>query len=154
MLPATTERVRQSTSGAANDEIERQTRHHIWQHVNEGEAGITRRLQELDDEWDIERVLEANAASVALIGLTLGAVVDRRFFAVPGIVATFLLQHALQGWCPPVPLFRRLGVRTQSEIERERYALKAIRGDFNGIVPTSSGRDAAPVEQALEAVSL
>jgi hypothetical protein len=122
--------------------------------VNEGEAGITRRLQELDDEWDIERVLEANAASVALIGLTLGAVVDRRFFAVPGIVATFLLQHALQGWCPPVPLFRRLGVRTQSEIERERYALKAIRGDFNGIVPTSSGRDAAPVEQALEAVSL
>ena len=154
MLPATTQRVRRNTPQAANDDIERQTRDQIWQHVNEGETGIARRLRQLDREWDIERVLEANAASVALVGLTLGAAVHRRFFALPAIVATFLLQHALQGWCPPVPLFRRLGVRTQCEIERERYALKAIRGDFNGIVPTTSGRDAAPVEQALAAVSL
>lgn len=29
------------------------------------------------------------------------------------------------------PGFRRLGVRTQREIERERYALKALRGDFD-----------------------
>jgi hypothetical protein len=154
MLPATTERVRRNTPESFNDDIERQTRDQIWQHVHAGEAGIGRRLQELDEEWDIERVLEANAASVALIGLTIGVAVDRRFLALPGLVAAFLLQHALQGWCPPVPLFRRLGVRTQSEIERERYALKAIRGDFSGVVPTTSGRDAAPVEQGLEAVSL
>ena len=68
-------------------------------------------------------------------------------------MSLFLLQHALQGWCPPLPLLRRLGVRTQAEIERERYALKAIRGDFAG-VGTRSGRDASPVEDALEAVSL
>ena len=41
-------------------------------------------------------------------------------------------RHAVKGWCPPVPLFRRLGVRTCGEIERERYALKALRGDFDG----------------------
>jgi hypothetical protein len=32
----------------------------------------------------------------------------------------FLLQHALQGWCPPVPLLRQLGFRTSYEIEEER----------------------------------
>jgi len=63
----------------------------------------------------------------------LGATVDRRFFALPAVVAGFLLQHALQGWCPPLPVFRRLGFRTQAEMERERYALKALRGDFEKV---------------------
>ena len=35
----------------------------------------------------------------------------------------FLFQHVLQGWCPPLPLFCRLGFRTQPEIELERHAL-------------------------------
>lgn len=52
---------------------------------------------------------------------------------MPAVVAGFLLQHALQGWCPPLPVFRRLGFRTQAEIERERYALKALRGDFDKV---------------------
>ena len=45
-------------------------------------------------------------------------------------VGAFLLQHALQGWCPPLPLLRQLGVRTAEEINEERTALKTIRGDF------------------------
>jgi hypothetical protein len=44
-----------------------------------------------------------------------------------------LLQHAVQGWCPPIPILRRLGFRTADEINRERYALKALRGDFDSI---------------------
>ncbi|HEX6006061.1 MAG TPA: hypothetical protein VFZ14_18870 [Burkholderiales bacterium] len=89
----------------------------------------------LDREWDIERTLEANASSLALVGLGLGAFVNRRYFALPAVIAGFLLEHALQGWCPPVPLLRRLGFRTQSEIDEERYALKALRGDFRDIEP-------------------
>jgi hypothetical protein len=85
---------------------------------------IPRRLGELEREWDIERTLEANAASVSLLGLALGAAVNRKFFVLPAIVAGFLLQHALQGWCPPVPILRRRGVRTQTEIESERCALQ------------------------------
>lgn len=42
-------------------------------------------------------------------------------------------MHAVQGCCPPVPLLRRLGLRTREEIERERYALKALMGDFAGL---------------------
>ena len=71
------------------------------------------------------------AATVSLVGLTLGATVNRKLFVLPGIVAGFLLQHAIQGWCPPVPVFRRLGFRTAAEIDYERYALKLLRGDFD-----------------------
>ena len=97
-----------------------------------GAAAIDERLRELDREWDIERMLEANAATACLIGVTLGALQDRRFFLMPAIVAGFLLQHAVQGWCPPMPILRRLGFRTANEIDYERYALKAFRGDFLG----------------------
>ncbi|MBX9677636.1 MAG: hypothetical protein K2X38_02650 [Gemmataceae bacterium] len=79
---------------------------------------------------DVERTLEANAASVSLIGSLLGFTVDRRFFALPGLVAGFLLQHAVQGWCPPLPIFRHLGFRTAREIDDERNALKSMRGDY------------------------
>jgi hypothetical protein len=132
-IPSTVERVPRHTSAEINERIRRQTECRIDHLGRAGSAAIDRRLSELDDEWDIERALEANAASVALIGCGLGAFVDRRFFAVPALVAGFLLQHAIQGWCPPVPVFRRLGFRTQPEIEQERYALKALRGDFRRV---------------------
>lgn len=154
MIATTSGRVPANTDTSVNDEIVRQTRDRIWQYVNAGRDGIERRLDQLEREWDVERVLEANAATISLLGVTLGATVDRRFFALPAVVAAFLLQHALQGWCPPLPILRRLGVRTQTEIERERYALKAIRGDFADLSTPRSGRDAAPVEEALEAVNL
>jgi hypothetical protein len=102
-------------------------------------------LAELDHEWDIERTLEANAATASLIGLTLGATVDKRWFLFPGVVAAFLLQHAVQGWCPPLPVFRRLGFRTQPEIEYERYALRSLRGDFRHL-----SNDATTAKQVLE----
>ena len=82
-------------------------------------------MHELDKEWDIERVLEVKASALALTGLVLGLTVNKRWFAVPGIILAFLLQHGLQGWCPPIPILRRLGVRTRGEIDREKYALKA-----------------------------
>lgn len=133
MIPSTTQRVPEQTAPQVNEEIRRDTERSVRRVAVSGRPAMSRRLAELDEEWDIERTLEANAATVALIGLTLGATVDRRWFALPTAVAGFLLQHAIQGWCPPLPMFRRLGFRTQSEIEQERYALKALRGDFEGI---------------------
>ena len=91
---------------------------------------IDLRLRELDEEWDIERAIEANASTLAFAGVVLGATGDRRWLLLPALVTGFLLQHAVQGWCPPVPILRRLGFRTAHEIEEERTALKALRGDF------------------------
>ena len=130
MLPTTVARVPNQTADHVNQRIREETEHRVTQLKEAGPAAISRRLAELDAEWDIERTLEANAATASLIGLSLGATVDRKWFALPAVVATFLLQHALQGWCPPLPVLRRLGFRTASEIDFERYALKALRGDF------------------------
>jgi hypothetical protein len=91
---------------------------------------IPKRLQELDQEWDIERAIEANASALTLTGVMLAAGHDRRWLILPGLVSAFLLQHAIQGWCPPVPVLRKLGFRTSYEIEEERRALKALKGDF------------------------
>lgn len=96
-------------------------------------------------------MLESNAATLALIGLVLGVTRDRRWLLVPGIVLPFLLQHALQGWCPPIEIIRRLGVRTRREIDRERVALKALRGDFGLITGGSTPQEGAKL--ALSAAS-
>ncbi len=150
MLPSTVERVPRHTPEAYNAAIRRQTEQNVARIAAAGPAAIDRRLAELDREWDVERMLEANAASVSLVGTALGLTVDRRFFALPAVVAGFLLQHALQGWCPPVPLFRHLGFRTASEIDHERYALKALRGDFDRLAFEDDGAGRR-TEQALAA---
>jgi hypothetical protein len=133
LLPATTRRVTDHTDAYVNEMIRLRTEMKIVEALAAGPYGIEKRLAELDREWDIERALEANAASISLAGFALGAFVNRAFFVLPAVVAGFLLQHALQGWCPPVPVMRRLGMRTQTEIEQERYALKLLRGDFKEV---------------------
>ena len=130
MLPASSMRVIEHTAPEVNEEIRRKTENNIASYTEAGDIAISRRLEQLDQEWDIERTLEANAATLSLLGLFLGATVNRKWFILPAVVTGFLLQHALQGWCPPVPVFRRRGVRTRTEIDHEKYALKALRGDF------------------------
>jgi len=130
MLASTVNRVPEHTASRVNQAIAAETLQSVEQIARQGAGAIERRLYELNHEWDIERTLESNAASVALAGVALGAFVDRRWLLLPAAVGGFLLQHALQGWCPPLTWFRRLGFRTQSEIDYERYALKALRGDF------------------------
>jgi hypothetical protein len=88
-------------------------------------------LRELDEEWDIERAIEANAAVIGFLGVVLSETHDRRWLVLPALVTGFLFQHAVQGWCPPVPILRGLGFRTSFEIEEERQALKALRGDYS-----------------------
>jgi len=136
MLSNTVRRVPDHTDRAVNERILEDTARRVL-HYATNPGDIDRRLRQLDGEWDIERLLEANAATFSLLCLLLG------WQRPPMIVAAFLLQHAVQGWCPPVPLFRRLGVRTAREIELERIALKALRGDFDHVNDASSALEAA-----------
>jgi hypothetical protein len=126
------DRVRAAGSQAANERVDRETLQRLRGHAHSGRDEIAHRLRALEHEPDIEQVLQVNAATVGLTGLALGVMHDRRWLALPAVVFGFLALHAIHGWCPPVPLFRRLGVRTRQEIDRERYALKAVRGDFDG----------------------
>ncbi len=132
MIPSTAERVEHSTGEQVNRQIHAEIRESIRWHAAHPQR-IGARLRELDEEWDIERMLEANASALAFTGVVLAGTVDRRWLAVPAIVTAFLFQHAVQGWCPPVPILRRLGFRTAREIDTERSALKAVRGDFDRV---------------------
>lgn len=130
MLPATTRRVAANTAAHVNHRLQREAAARLAHYARHPEE-IDARLRELDREWDTERTLEANAALLAFAGTLLGLRTRKRgWFALPLFVTGFLFQHATQGWCPPLPILRRLGVRTASEIENERYALKVLRGDF------------------------
>lgn len=117
------DRVRRSTSDEINAEIDRKTERNIAQYSALGEAAIKNRVQALDAEWDIERVLEVNASTLALTGVALGALVNKKWLWLSAGVLGFLLQHGIQGWCPPLPVLRRMGIRTRGEIDREKYAL-------------------------------
>lgn len=119
------DRVRRSTSDAVNQQIDRLTDSHIAHYRHASYDEIVQRMRALDREWDIERVLEVNASTLALTGLALGVTGNRKWLFLTGGVLAFLLQHGLHGWCPPLPVLRRLGVRTRDEIGREKYALQA-----------------------------
>lgn len=150
-LPDTVERVTAHTAPSVNRRIREKTVESVTALASQGQDQIARRLNALDREWDIERVLETNASALALTGVILGARVDRRFLFIPAVVTAFLLQHALQGWCPPLPLFRRMGFRTAKEIDEERQALKVVRGDFSDL-NKSKRRGGAAAESILTAV--
>lgn len=124
------DRVRRQTSRRANKRIDSSIADTIRNYSAKSEGAITQRIDALDREWDVERLLQTHAASVALLGLALGTTVHRRWLALSGGILGFLLLHGVQGWCPPLPVLRQLGARTRGEIDRERFALKFIRGDF------------------------
>lgn len=141
MFASTHHRVARNTADRVNQAIERQTEENVARCAAEGPQAIAQRLQELEQEWDIERTLELNFASVVLLGSALGLGVHRRWMLLPAVAAGFMVQHVLQGWCPPVPALRRLGFRTATEIDREKYALKALRGDFEVLNKRASSTD-------------
>ena len=120
------DRVRRSTPEHLNEQIDLQTNRNIQHYSNASQRDIQRRMLELDREWDVERVLEVNASTLALTGLALGLAVNKKWLLLSGAVMGFLLQHGIQGWCPPLPVLRHLGIRTRGEIDREKYALLRV----------------------------
>lgn len=152
MTAIASDRVASQTPASFNEAIQREIDESIRFHAAHPER-IEARLAELDREWDIERALEANASTLAFGGVILGATVDKRWLILPAVVTAFLFQHAMQGWCPPLPVLRKMGFRTVREIDTERYALKALRGDFGPIGPGPANPDSRP-SHALQAARL
>jgi hypothetical protein len=133
MEPKGKDRVRENTSESINQQIDSKMMADLRNYANKNSEEITKRIHHLNKEWDIERWLETNASIIAFVGVLLGFFVNIYWLILPSIILIFLFQHAVQGWCPPVPIFRRLNVRTQKEIDREISVLKFIRGDFENI---------------------
>jgi hypothetical protein len=147
------DRVRAHTPPEINRQIDVGLERRLRFYAVQDKQAITERLEELDREWDIERAIVTNAGAITLASMLFGATRSRLWFLLPVAVGGFLLQHAIQGWCPPVSIFRRRGMRTRIEIEQERYALKLLRGDFDNVArkkgEKGEPRDAGQLVQDL-----
>lgn len=139
MIADTATGISEKTSPKINAKIRQQMEQRLADFQSgDKHALITRRLHELDKEWDVERSLQTNFATLSLVGLGLATLVNKKWFGLALGVPAFMVQHALQGWCPPLPVLRKLGFRSAREINDERFALKALRGDFDDAAQSRS----------------
>lgn len=115
-----------------DERVRQRTVASIAEAMDHGPRAIETRLLELDEEWDAERVLEACAGALSLGGIAL-SYRDRRWLVLPAVISVFLFEQALRGRSLLGRVLCGLGLRTRQEINHERYALKAARGDFDAL---------------------
>lgn len=127
------DQIRVHTPPEINRNIDREIEMRVQYYSAQDEEAITERIDELDREADLERFLEANAATISILGVVMGVAFSRKWLLLPIVTGAFLFNHAIRGWCPPVNAFRRMGVRTRQEIDREKFALQTLRGDFDDL---------------------
>ncbi|MBU8895021.1 hypothetical protein DRW03_02020 [Corallococcus sp. H22C18031201] len=101
-------------------------------------VAMSQYLTKLEREWDLNRAVSVGASALAVLGLMLGRQDGGRWRVLSGVAAGLLLQHGLLGFGPLAAVMRALGVRTRREIDLEKFALKALRGDFERI-PSDGG---------------
>lgn len=144
------DRVKEATPSSINEKIDSDTWRRVVTYSGKSEAEISARIEELDKEWDIERYLGLNMSTLAMSGLAAGALSkNKSWLIMPAVVLAFFFQHSVQGWCPPLPLLRKLNIRTRKEIEQEKYALKLIRGDFDNLENVSA-KEIQKLRQAIK----
>lgn len=125
-LPPTKTKVNENTPEHVNREIQKEIEEKVQFYQNKDSITIAKRLNELEHEWDTERVLETNMATIALVSSLMGLSGKKNWMVLSATVSAFMIQHAIQGWCPPLSVIRRMGVRTAAEIDQERVALQKL----------------------------
>jgi hypothetical protein len=151
-MPATATRVQAQTPAPVNEEIRQSIETSVVRGATGDREWIERRLASLDREWDVERAVEAWFSGLGVVVLALGLSGRRGWLGLSLVMSGFLFNHALRGWCPPVSALRRLGFRTAKEIDEEPYALKVLRGDFEGVGARADGSPRETAACVLSAV--
>jgi len=95
-----------------------------------GPQAISDRLNQLEREWSAGRMTKAVLGVLIVAGLGLTAFVSPWWLILPAIGGFFLLQYLFgrSSWLGAT--FREMGFRSGSDIDQERFALRALRGDF------------------------
>jgi hypothetical protein len=143
------ESVRLQTPERFNHRIDQAMMKRIWRYARATRKEIGARIEELDREWDLERVLESTAGMLALYGVFLSGTRSRKWLLMPAGVLGIMVQHALTGKSVPVAWLRALGVRTRREIDAEKNAMRMLRGDFDQLKSLGD-----KTHRAIEAVRL
>ncbi len=147
--PRMQDRVRLHTPARFNNRIDQAMMKRIVDYSRRTPEEISERIRELDAEWDIERLLQTSAGTLALSGVVLSGFRSRRWLLLSATFLALLLQHSLTRRGVLGQALRATGVRTRREIDAEKYALRMLRGDFDRINGTSEES-----HRAIEALRL
>ncbi len=90
----------------------------------ENEEVIRQRIDELSNEWDVERSVQLNASLIVLGSIILGAAFSKKWLFVSGAVSGLLALHAAKGWSLSINTGENL--RTRNEIAKEQAGLQNI----------------------------
>lgn len=145
--------VRRYTSEEMLEEIEMQIQHNIEFYGAQSPQVLGERIDELRREWSMERYLQLNVAALGFGTAFLALTTSRKWALLTCAALGFFLFHGLQGFDPPIPLLRKMGVRTRSEIDRELYALKLIRGDFNRLPRPETPEEKVPASEVMAKIN-
>jgi hypothetical protein len=108
----------------------------LKQVIDGGPDAICERLAQLDREWTTGRASKATAGLMIVAGLALTAVFDPWWLILTAAGGLLLLPYLFGRRSPLGYVFHQFGLRRGSEIEQEKVALKALRGDFQNL-PTA-----------------
>jgi hypothetical protein len=95
-----------------------------------GPQAITDRLNQIDKEWSAGRMTKATIGVLIVLGLGLTALTNPWWLVLPAFGGVFLLQYLFTNRSWLGATFHEMGFRSGAEIDHERFALKALRGDF------------------------
>jgi len=112
--------------------------------IEAGPTAIDERLEELESEWTAGRAAKATAGVLIVSGMALGLTVSLWWLALPIVGGAVLVQYLFGRTSLVGELFHAIGFRPGSEIDKEKLALRALRGDFAHLptVHTNEDRDA------------
>lgn len=130
IFPPTSKRVTIKSDPTVNNDIRNNTISCLDTYKDASADIKTKKIKDLTNEWDIERIVETNSSAIILLASLFG-LKRSKWFLLTGVISFFVLQHALQGWCPSLPILRKLRVRTSEEINNEKTVVKMSRGDFD-----------------------
>ena len=112
--------------------------------IDAGPTAIAERLEELDSEWTAGRAVKATAGVLIVGGLALSLTLNLWWLVLPIVGGALLVQYLFGRTTLVGKMFHALGFRPGSEIDQEKLALRALRGDFAHLptVHTIEDRDA------------
>ncbi len=101
-------------------------------HYYNNKSRIENRLRQLEKEMSIEQIFQLHDAANVTVGVLLSvATRKQKWLLLPILVAIVQSAQAVTGLRLGTTLLRNYGFRTKADIDKEKYALKALRGDFH-----------------------
>lgn len=98
-----------------------------------GPQAIADRLDEIEKEWSAGRMTKATIGVLIVVGVVLAAFVSPWCLIIPAVGGLLLLQYLFSRISWLGMAFREMGFRSGADIDQEKFALRALRGDFRNL---------------------